>query len=142
MYPMRSRFTFGAADWTTSLTSRPWTPVDETVGGRRISAAGIPATYVVQREVLVELPLRIEEDDWENLLALVAYGQTGQSFRWYPDSALTDEDYDSALVYLQSPAPGERFSPSRDGQYPRMFEATITLRGVSSSLPWTPYFNV
>jgi hypothetical protein len=59
--------------------------------------------------------------------------------RWYPDSTLTDEDYDSVAVYLHSPAKGERFAPTRDGPYPRMLEITITLRAVSTTA-WSEYF--
>jgi len=140
--PMLTRFVYGlTGDWTPALPPRAWTPIDETVGGRRIASAGIPATYVVRRDVLVELTLRFEEAEWDAALALVAFGQSGQSFFWYPDSTLTDPDYERAEVYLQVPAPGERFAPTRDGQYPRMFEVTIVLRGVAGILPFTPYYT-
>jgi hypothetical protein len=141
--PQLSRFTYGlTGDWTTSLPPRAWTPINETVGGFRISSAGIPAAYNVRTDAMVELTLRFTEDEWEDVLALVAFGQTAQAFYWYPDSTLTDPDYDAAQVYLQSPGPGERFAPARDGQYPRMFELTITLRGVGGVLQYTPYYSI
>lgn len=136
-----SRFVYGATDWTTSLPVRAWTPVDATVGGRRVSAAGVPATYIVRRDTLIELVLRLTEDEWEDVLALVAFGQTGQAITWYPDANNTDPDYEAVAVYLETPAPGERFTPTRDGQYPRMIEVTLVFRGVAGILPWTPYYN-
>lgn len=139
--PQLSRFTYGlTGDWTTSLPPRPWTPVNETVGGMRKATAHIPAAYTVRTDVMVEIPMRFTEDEWEDVLALIAFGQSAQSFYWYPDSTLTDPDYDRANVYLESPAAGERFAPTRDGQYPRMFELTILLRGVDGVLPWTAYY--
>lgn len=139
--PQRSRFTYGASvDWTTSIPPRPWTPINETVGGVRIATAHIPAAYTVRTDAMVEIPLRFTEDEWDDVLALIAFGQSAQSFYWYPDSILTDQDYEAAHVYLQSPAAGERFAPTRDGQYPRMFDLTIVLRGVGGVLPWFAYF--
>jgi len=139
--PQRSRFTYGGSgDFTTGLSVRPWIPVDETVGGMRKAASGIPASYIVRRDVLLELGLRIEESQWDELLAFVAFGQTAQSFRWFPDATLTDPDYDNFEVYLDAPAAGERWAPTRDGSYPRMLEMKITLRGVGGALPFMPFF--
>lgn len=135
--PRISRFVYSATDWTTFLPVRAWTPVDETVGGRRISAAGVPATYIVRRDVLVEVTLRFWEVEWPDVLDLVTFGQSGESFAWFPDAA-EPENY---AVYLESPAPGERFAPTRDGSFPRVFEATLVLRGVDSVLPFTQYYE-
>jgi hypothetical protein len=139
-YPHLSRVTYGlTGDLTFELPARPWIPADETVGGRRIASSGIAAAYVVRRDDLLEVPLRFHEAYWNDVIAFLQYGQSQEVIRWYPDSTLTDEDYDSVAVYLHSPAMGERFAPTRDGQYQRMLEITITLRAVSTTA-WSEYF--
>lgn len=127
----RSRFEFGGQSWTTTYTTRPWVPGDFTIGGSRTSAAGIPAAYVVRRDALVELTLRVTEAEYPRLLALIRYGQSSQTFVWYPDA---NDTSDAVTVYLEAPLAGERWSPTRDGAYPRHFEMTITLRQSPYSL--------
>lgn len=139
--PHLCRFTYGlSGDFTPSLPPRAWTPMDETLGGVEITATGIPVSYIVRRDQEVELTLRFGEDEWDAVLALVEWGQSGQEMQWYPDALLTDPDYDASAVYLQSPAAGERWGPTRDGQYPRTFEVTLMLRGVGGVLPFTRYY--
>lgn len=139
--PLRSRFTYGlGGDFTTAVAVRPWLPVDETVGGLRKSASGVPASYIVRRDKLLDLVLRVDESQWEELLAFITFGQTAATFRWFPEATLTDADYDSHEVYLDAPAAGQRWAPSRSSEYPRVFELTITLCGVAGVLPWTAYF--
>ena len=135
---MRARFTYtGGGDWTTVLPTRPWTPLDETLGGRRVAASGLPATYVVRRDALLELPVRVLEAEWDDLLALVTFGQTGGQITWYPD--IEDAPGTSFDVYLEAPAPGIRWNPTRLADYPRALEVTLTLRGVTTA-PWQVYF--
>ena len=134
--PRRVRFVFGASDFSTNLPARAWVPADETVGGARIAASGVPATYIVRRDDLLTLVLRFEESEWEDVRDLVVFGQSGQTLRWFPDA----DDAANVPVYLQTPAPGERWAPTRDGQYPRVFEVTLTLRAAGTA-PWLPYFT-
>lgn len=141
----RTRFTYGTTgDLTVELPARPWTPGTKAVGGRRVAASGIVATYEVRRDRLVTLSLRVTEDEWPDFLAFIEYAQFGEAFHWYPDAAANpiddDEDYDAFNVYLETPAMGEDYNPPRNGEYPRMFDATITLRGVGSVIPWQNYF--
>jgi hypothetical protein len=110
--------------------------MDEAVGGVRVSAAGIPASYIVRRETLVDVPVRFTEAEWPDVLALVTFGQSSQVLTWYPD-ALEAENFQ---VYLQKPAAGEGWSPNRLGDYPRAFEVTLQLRGASGAAPWQAFF--
>lgn len=132
----RSRFVFGAEELLATLDSPSWLPADETVGGSRVSAAGIPASYVVRRDAMLELTLRIRESEWASLVNLVAYGQTGAALTWFPDQ---DDDTTFFQVYLHSPAAGERWGPTRLASYPRVLEVQLTLRGALGDVPWLPY---
>jgi len=133
----RSLFAYGASTFEALLSSLPWLPGDETVGGSRDAASGAPASYIVRRDALSALQLRIWESEWEDYLALIAYGQSKAPFLWYPDA----DEAENFLVYLQSPEPGSRWAPARDNNFPRVFIVSLTLRGVATVTPWTPYFT-
>lgn len=135
---MLPRFVHSGGSWTALYPCRPWTPADNTVGGRRVAASGLPASYIVRRDALLELTLRFHEDEWADVLAVVAAGQADEALTWYPD--LEDQPGVSYAVYLEEPAAGTRWAPLRDQQYPRIFEGTLVLRGVSAA-PWTPFFT-
>jgi hypothetical protein len=136
--PLRSRFACGggAGDFTTKLPARAWQPADETVGGVRLAASGVPATYVVRRDATLEVTLRIEEAEWAALLALVAFGQSGEVITWFPDA----NEAESFAVYLHAPAPGQRWAPTRDADFPQVFQVALTLRGAAGAAPWLAYF--
>ena len=132
-----SRFVYGdSGDWTTELTARPWTPADSTVGGSRTAASGVAASYIVRRDGLLELTLRVTEAELATAKALVAFGQTEESFLWYPEAS----ENEPVEVYLETPKAGERWAPARLGEYPRVFDLPIVLRGVDLD-PWVAYFD-
>lgn len=133
----RSRFDFGATSWVTELSVQPWTPSDESVGGVRVAASGVPASYVVRRDALVELPLRVLEGEWATFLNLLHWGQSAHSLVWYPDASDTDTSF---TCWWHGPHAGERVAPARDATYPRLLLVTITLRGVGTAVPWQVYF--
>ena len=133
-----SAFLYGLETWTTELPARAWTPADETVGGMRVAGSGIPAGYIARRDDLLDLTLRLNEDEYDTLRALIAYGQAQQSFTWLPDA---DGSLGNVVVYLVSPAPGEKWAPTRSTEYPRVFELTLTLRAVTQGTSWPAYFE-
>lgn len=134
--PLRSRFVYGATgdetDLELALSVRPWDRRTPTVGGARISAAGVPGAYIVRRDHTLLVPLRFLETEWIAVHAMIAWGQAGESFTWYPDA---NEPGTSFLVWLDSPVAGEPIAPSRSTDFPKMLELTITLRSVAD-LPW------
>jgi len=136
MMPRRPRFDFGGATFEATIPARAWTPGDETIGGSRTSAAGVPASYVVRRDRLLDVTLRFLESEWEDVRDLVEFGQSAELFTWYPDA---NDLAQSAEVYLISPKPGEKWAPVRSADYPRAMELTITLRCPTAPL-WLPYF--
>jgi len=134
--PLRSRFVYGvagASDWTFALPPGAWERRTPTVGGRRVSASGVPAAYVVRREHILVLPLRFYETEWADVHALLAWGQTSESFTWYPDADMPGESYE---VWLETPAAGDEITPTRLSSYPLVLELSIGLRTVDG-LPWT-----
>lgn len=133
----RSRFEFGAEVFETSLPTRAWQPVDASVGGSRTSAAGVPASYVVRRDAIAELVVRVAETEWAAFLNLIVFGQSAQRITWFPDAEVDE----SVEVYLVAPAAGDSWSPTRDSNYPRVFDVTITLRGAGTDVPWRPFFE-
>lgn len=133
----RSLFAFGGQTLATRLPVRAWTPTDRTIGGARIAASGAPAAYVVRRDSMLALTIRCYEDEWAAVAELVAWGQSAEPITWAPDA---DDPGTTVEVYLDSPLAGETFSPERDGNFPRVFELAIVLRGKGGISPWTPYF--
>lgn len=139
----RSRFVFGpdldlGTEFACGISTRPWIPVDQTIGGARTSAAGIPASYVVRRDNLLDLPLRFYESEWQDLKDLLAAGQGAELIRWFPES---DDPFIYFDVWLESPKAGDTIRPTRDSEYPRAMELTITIRGQGAEAPWLEYFD-
>ena len=129
---LRSRFVYGETDWETSLPVRAWDRSTPTVGGSRTSAAGVPASYIVRRDHVLRVTLRFYETEWENVHAMIAWGQLAETLLWYPDANVAGTSFE---VYLDSPLAGEDIAPSRSSDYPRTMEVTVSLRTVDGS-PW------
>ena len=83
------------------------------------------------------MPLRLREGEWLPFLELLEWGQSGQGFTWQPDPELED----IFAVYLDAPVAGMDWQPTRSGQYPRVLEVSITLRGIGNEIPWAHYFD-
>jgi hypothetical protein len=132
----RSIFVHGATQLELTVSSPSWLPGDETIGGSDLSSAGVPASYEVLRMGLLFLTLRFWEYEWEGVLAMLTYGQRSGIITWFPDA----DEPTSFEVYLETPKMGERITPTRDANFPRVMEYSITLRNADATNPWTPYF--
>lgn len=136
----RSSYVYGPSGseitLTTTISVKPWTPMNRTIGGQRIAASGVPASYVVRTDHLLDVTLRFYESEWSAVENLIAFGQSAQSFLWYPEATSGA----SVEVYLDAPAYGDTVTPTRDAEFPRVMEVTLTLRGVGTVVPWQPYF--
>lgn len=135
----RSRFVYGTEEFVATISVRPWTPVDATLGGMRVAASGVPAGYVVRRDSLIDVTVRFWEGEWTALRNLLIWGQSQQVIDWYPDA---DDTSTTWPVYLEAPAVGDRIAPERDGEFPRVFELPLSLRGVGTAVPWISYFQL
>jgi hypothetical protein len=139
--PKRPRFVYGTGGdvttWTTRLPARPWDYSTPTVGGSRTAASGVPAGYVVRRDFLLDVRLRLYETELADLDALVQWGQLSETITFYPDALETGESF---LVYLEHPVAGEEWRPVRLQEYPRVLEVTLTLRRVADTPFELDYF--
>jgi hypothetical protein len=131
----RSRFVYGTGgdivDWTTLLPTRAWRRSTISIGGSRTAAGGVPASHVVRRDYLLWLPLRLYESEVEDLASLITWGQSSESFLWYPDTEVAT----SYEVYLEHPVAGESLDEARMQEYPLVLEIEIALRRVVPA-PW------
>lgn len=138
--PWRSRFAFGAEDFTLTLPVAPWDFLDDPVAGSAESGAGVIASFTVIRYSPLALPVRFFESEWPLIEALIIHGQTGASITWYPDADDPDLTY---TIYLDSPEVGKEFEAPADGTYPRALSIVLVIRRTNNenwdTLP--PYFD-
>lgn len=130
----RPVFIYGdGGDLTTfecSLPARPWSRSTPTVGGSRTASSGIPASYVVRRDYVLGLELRLLESEWAAFEEFIAWAQGAETFTYYPDAL----ELDSYSVWLEAPLAGQELAPVRDGAYPRVLTVAVELR--QQDAPW------
>ena len=134
----RSRFDYGTVGDITSLIMalpvRPWISREETVGGRRIAAAGRGASHIVRTDAILALTMRFRETDFPAVLAMIAWGQGEELITWFPDANIPATSF---AVYLHQPATGTPTSPVRMADFPKVMDLTIELR--RQDFPGTPW---
>lgn len=107
-----------------SLPQRLWTPLSVAVGGSDVSAAGIPESFVIRRDQVLEVRLLFREGEWPAVHDWIAWMQDNAGFcRFFPDR---DAAYFRAC-YLDSPRVGDEVRPDR-GEYPGTYEIGLRLR--------------
>jgi hypothetical protein len=151
MIPWRSRFIAGLSGvdtWTAALPLRPWDRNVPTVGGDKISAAGVPASYIVRKDHNLIIAVRFFESEWPALERVIDWGQRAEIIEWVPDFFNTPGT--SFETYLDGPKAGTPIRPTRSTEYVRAHELSIELRKVdgtpwilewlplTGSLPWHP----
>jgi len=103
-----------------------WLPSSRTIGGSGISAAGVPESYIVRRDELLQVTLRFYEKDWPFVRDFVAWAQeNAATFDWYPDRRNLNQKY---VVYLDSPMIGEDLQPRRASWDSAVYEIDLILR--------------
>jgi len=128
-------FEWGSSEsFAPALPMRAWTYGVEQVGGHDVSAAGLPASFVVRDQETLTLELRVYEWEWEDCLDFLRAGMRGEEIEFTPD-----EDADSIEVFFVSPVFGEEPDVDRDGEYPRVLNVTVTIRAVSGDFGVTFY---
>lgn len=107
-----------------SLPQRLWTPASTAVGGTDTSAAGIPESFVIRRDQMLDVRLPFWEGEWPAVHAWLTWMQDNAgSCRFFPDR-------DGTLYhtcYLESPKMGEEVRPER-GDHPGIYEIGVRLR--------------
>lgn len=124
------RFTWDAGTETLDLPYPPqqWRETRKTIGGAGRSAAGVLAGYVARVDHLLALPLRITAAEWPQLVAMLAWAETGGTLTWYPDR---NDLLTAFTVSIESPLAGEDFTPEPDGTYPKVRIAPLVLRNAA-----------
>ena len=114
----------GGTTVSLSLPQRLWTPGSTAVGGTETSAAGIPESFRIRRDQVLDVRLQLREHEWPAVHGWLSWMQdTAGSCRFYPDrSASNYHD-----CYLESPRIGEEIRPER-GEYPGTYEIGLRLR--------------
>ncbi len=132
-YRNRARWVYtdstSGVDFTMALPQRTWDFGKRRVGGSDVSAAGVPAAFVIREENLLFITIRFPVSEWDNVERLVRHGQGGGTLTFYPDATGTNH-----LVYIDEPAIDEVMRPRRDANDQRTFELDLTLRRTTDAL--------
>lgn len=112
---------------TLSEPQKFWLPRSKPLGGRNVSDSGIPESYVVRRDQLVDVELRFTEAEWSEVATWLEYVQDNSTaFSFWFDASDDTTEY---VVYLEEPsASNEEIAPSRDD-----FSSILTIRLVLRS---------
>jgi hypothetical protein len=117
---------------------RPWQMLSRGVGSTAVSAAGIPETYVVRRDRVARVTLRLDEDELEAVIAyLEDWRDSGEAREFAFDQT---EDSTEFEVYLDAPQWPEAIEPQRQAGYLPLFEIALELRtedGDPFDLSWS-----
>lgn len=104
------------------------------VGGNIEGDSGLGTGYVVRDDEILFFSLRFYETEWPDVQDFIDEVMDGQVFRFFP---VSDDDTESYLVTLESPAVNTTYAPTPDGTYPRMLTLPIVLRAPSFDSPAT-----
>lgn len=134
--PWLSMFEYGETgsetQWEVTIPVRPWSYRSPSVGGSRISATGVPAGYVVRRDHILVVTVRIYETEWPSLFDMIDWANEGaEQVTFYPDPGRFPST--SYACWLDSPNAGEDVAPIREGGFPMAMEIQLTLRKVDGT---------
>jgi hypothetical protein len=121
------KISYGSGPTVLTLTYpvKIWTPRVQSVGGRAVSDAGVPESYVIRRDQLLDLSLRFTETEWVAIDTWLAFAQGAQAFDFWLDNTDNTTKY---TVYLDKPEPGNgEIAPTRE-TFIGCFYIPITLR--------------
>ena len=116
-----------------SLPIREWQYGIQNKGGHAVSAAGLPASFVVRTQETLDMTLRVLESEWPDCMEFLRAGMAGLEIQ------MTVGDQDPVDVFFVSPVAGEDFAPDRDPAFPRVLNVAITVRSVAGDLGLTFY---
>jgi hypothetical protein len=122
----------GGSTLNFSLSQKLWTYEEGAgMGGEDMSAAGVPVSYIVRWDQLLNVTLRFLESERAAVMDWLKWAQQNKStsFSFYFDATdLAGAAYD---VYLESPKVGERITMPREANSPWVMSTSVTLRQVT-----------
>lgn len=107
-----------------------WTPSIQSIGGSNVSDAGVPETFIIRRDQLVNVEVRFTEAEWDAVADWLEWAQEGVAFYyWFNGTDITTR----YSVYLQSPNLGDgEIQPTRD-TYRGVFSVRLVLRSATGT---------
>jgi hypothetical protein len=115
-------------EWDSTETFEPELPLREwsygldQEGGHAVSAAGLPASFVVRTQEMLVLTLRVLETEWAACRDFLRAGMAGAEI------TMTVGDQGAVEVFFISPVAGEEYTVDRDPDYPRVLNVTVSVR--------------
>ena len=115
-------------EWDSTETFEPELPLREwqygmdQEGGHAVSAAGLPASFVVRTQETLDLTLRVLESEWSDCRAFLRAGMAGTEL------TMTVGEQDPVNVFFVSPVAGEAYQTDRDSEFPRVLNVNVTVR--------------
>ena len=106
----------------------PWTPADGGEGGSDTAASGIPEAYVIRADRIVEMTIRVEEDELPEYRDFLTFVRgSGQPFFVRLD---VDDPTTEFEAYLQFPRWEDETQVryERDEEYIRTFRVPLHVR--------------
>jgi hypothetical protein len=119
-----------------SLSQKLWTYEEGPgMGGEDVSAAGVPESYVVRWDNIINVTLRFLESERDAVMEWIKWAMSnkGSVSVFYFDS--TDPDVASYAVYMEKPKAGDRIAMPREQGSPWIMSTEVKLRTVSASRP-------
>lgn len=101
-------------------------------GDEDMSGAGIPISYVVRYDEWAELKLRFTDDEYDAVMAFLAYQMVNRAEPFYLQFNV-DDIATRFSVYLDTPKANSRARPTRHQQDASVWEFSITVRSVNST---------
>jgi hypothetical protein len=120
---MIPQFEWGEETLTMTLPMMPWTYGTLSIGGADVSAAGLPASFVVREQETLTLTLRVREEEWPDVLEFIRVGMAGTEIDWLPDVDAAE----AVGVFFESPRTGENIEVQRDS-FERVLLVSFTIR--------------
>lgn len=116
----------------------PWAFRDSGIGGSAVSAAGVPASYVIREDDIALLALRVYEEELATVRAVLREIRAALSssfvFAFDQDDPATEFE-----VYLEAPVWPADVRPERDDEYLGLFRISIEIRradGLPFDITW------
>jgi hypothetical protein len=123
----RPRVVVNTLDYSFSLPMRPPDFPTGGVGGSDTSAAGFPASYGVRDDHMLDVRLRFFEYERPEVEELILEMQRhSTTILFYPDRTIDA----SQTCYLEAPARGSEWTPTRDSGFPGAMELRVRFRSI------------
>jgi hypothetical protein len=140
MMTNRPSVEYDETTFAASLPCRAWEPERESIGGSRTYTAGTATSYVRAKRSFLPLRIRFTEAEYPDVVEMIDWFHENNMG---PANVRTDQDdeYTEIAAYLESPAIGEKWRPTRDEGDPSVFALTLIFRSTTDTPISAEYFG-